>query len=139
MHPEAQKNIEAAMSFVKAVEQLDGSQMDDFFSPDVKQIEWPNLFKTEGQERDLSSLKADIEKAAGILEGQRYEITKSMADENSVMLEMIWRGVMATDLSPLTSGQKLRAHCVAIFDFSDGMVTGLRNYDCFDPLPVKQA
>jgi limonene-1,2-epoxide hydrolase len=133
MPDQAQTNLIAAKSFVTAVERMDGSIMDAFFSPDVKQIEWPNLFKPKGEERDLDKLKADIEKARGILREQSYEITRELADGDCVVLEMIWRGTMEIDFPPLTKDQTLQAHCVAIFDFENGQVTGLRNYDCFDP------
>lgn len=128
------KNIETAKRFLSAVEEMDGSGLDGFFAADIKQIELPNALKPSGQTRDLAALKADLEKAKGIIDGQRYEVTKVLADETSVMFEMVWSGTMAIDFPPLTAGQHLRANCVAVFDFQDGKVIGLRNYDCFEPL-----
>ncbi len=133
MRDEAQTNIIAAKSFVKAVEAMDGRYMDDFFSEDIEQIEWPNLFKPQGEQRNLQKLKADIEKARGILREQRYTIRNTVASETCVILEMTWQGIMEIDMPPLNAGQRLQAHCVACFDFREGKVVGLRNYDCFDP------
>jgi ketosteroid isomerase-like protein len=133
MNNQARMNLTAAKSFVKAVESMDGSCMDTFFSEDVSQTEWPNLFKPQGEHRNLDQLKADIEKARGILREQSYELVRELATENCVVLEMVWRGTMEAVLPPLSAGQALSAHCVAVFDFQDGKVVSLRNYDCFDP------
>ncbi len=130
----AERNIAAAMSFVRAVEQMDGSLMDEFFAKHVEQVEWPNQLKPEGARRDLAALKTGIEQARGILRHQSYEIKRQLADDQSVMLEMVWRGTMATDVPPLKKDQELCAHCVAVFEFRDGQIVALRNYDCFDPI-----
>lgn len=133
MTSQAKANLAATKTFIQAVEQMDGSFLDQFFAKDVQQIEWPNLFKPAGEHRSLEMLKADIEKARGVLEGQQYEITREIASDQCVMLEMVWRGQMVVDFPPLKAGQSLCAHCVAVFDFENGKVTGLRNYDCFEP------
>ncbi|MES0884048.1 nuclear transport factor 2 family protein [Roseibium sp. SCP14] len=133
MNIQARMNLSAANGFVKAVESMDGSCLDTFFSENVAQTEWPNLFKPQGEHRNLDQLKADIEKACGILREQSYEIVRELANEDCVILEMVWRGTMEVDLPPLRAGQALCAHCVAVFDFQDGKVVSLRNYDCFDP------
>lgn len=73
-------NVAAAMSFIRAVEKMDGQEMEGFFSPDVRQVEMPNAYKPTGAQRDLTALKADIEKAKGIIEGQRYEIVNTVAE-----------------------------------------------------------
>ena len=127
-------NITAALSFVRAVEAMDGSKMEGFFAPDVEQIEMPNAFKPAGQVRDLRALAADIDKSKGIIEQQKYDILNTVAHGDIVVLEMVWHGTVVTDLAPLHSGQKLRAQCVAVFEFRDGKVIRLRNYDCFDAL-----
>lgn len=127
-------NIDSAMSFIRAVEKMDGRVMDGFFSADVVQVEMPNIYKPAGATRDLAALKADIEKAKGIIDNQRYEILNTVAEGDMVVFEMIWHGVVATDLPPLKQGQKLRAQCVAIFEFREGKVVRMRNYDCFDPI-----
>ncbi|PIE12063.1 MAG: hypothetical protein CSA72_02840 [Rhodobacterales bacterium] len=126
-------NIETAKRFLTAVEAMDGSGLDGFFAPDIKQIEFPNAFKPQGDVRNLAALKVALEKAKGIIDGQHYEVTKTLADETSIMFEMIWTGTMAIDIPPLKAGQNLRANCIAVFDFEDGKVTSLRNYDCFEP------
>lgn len=125
-------NIAAAMSFVRAVEKMDGAEMEGYFGPGVEQIEMPNAFKPTGQVRDLAALKADIEKAKNIIEEQHYDIVNTVASGGTVVLEMVWHGTVATDLPGLQKGQTLRAQCVAMFEFSDGQVIKMRNYDCFD-------
>lgn len=127
-------NVTAALSFVRAVEAMDGGKMEGFFAPDVEQIEMPNAFKPAGQVRDLSALKADIDKSKGIIEQQKYDILNTVAHGDIVVLEMVWHGTVVTDLPPLRAGQKLRAQCVAVFEFHQGKVIKLRNYDCFDAL-----
>ena len=127
-------NMAAALSFVRAVETMDGRKMEGFFAADVEQVEMPNAFKPAGQVRDFSALKADIDKSKGIIEQQKYEILNTVSRGDLVVLEMVWHGTVVTDLPPLRAGQKLRAQCVAVFEFREGKVVRLRNYDCFDAL-----
>lgn len=127
-------NVTAALSFVRAVEAMDGSKMEGFFAPDVEQIEMPNAFKPAGQTRDLSGLEADIDRSKGIIEQQKYDILNTVAHGDIVVLEMVWHGTVVTDLPSLRAGKKLRAQCVAVFEFRKGKVIKLRNYDCFDAL-----
>ena len=127
-------NIAAALSFVRAIEAMDGSKMEGFFAPDVEQTEMPNAFKPAGQVRDLNALKSDIGKSKGIIEQQKYDILNTIAYGEFVVLEMVWHGTVVTDIPPLREGQKLRAQCVAVFEFREGKVVKLRNYDCFDAL-----
>ncbi|AVX05934.1 hypothetical protein MXMO3_03431 (plasmid) [Maritalea myrionectae] len=128
------KNVKAALSFVRAVEAMDGSRMEGFFAPNVEQIEMPNVFKPAGQVRDLSELTADIDKSKGIIEQQKYDILNTVARGDIVVLEMVWHGTVVKDIPPLRAGQNLRAQCMAIFEFREGKVIKLRNYDCFDAL-----
>lgn len=127
-------NVAAAMSFVRAVEKMDGGEMEGYFAPTIQQIEMPNAYKPDGATRDLAALKADIEKAKGLIEEQRYDVLNTIAEGDRVVLEMVWHGVVATDLPPLKRGQKMRAQCIAVFEFDNGKVIRLRNYDCFDPI-----
>ena len=100
MTDQKQENLTAAKSFVRAVETMDGSCLDVFFSRSVSQTEWPNLFKPQGEHRDLDQLKSDIEKARGVLREQRYDITRELAGDDCVILEMVWHGIMEKDLPP---------------------------------------
>lgn len=128
------KNVKAALSFVRAVEAMDGSRMEGFFAINVEQTEMPNAFKPAGEIRDLNALTADIEKSKGIIEQQRYDILNTVSHGDIVVLEMVWHGTVVMDIPPLQAGQKLRAQCVAVFEFHEGKVIKLRNYDCFDAL-----
>lgn len=127
-------NIEAALSFTRAVEAGDASALDGYFAPDARQTEQPNAFRPTGDIRDLAAMKAGIEHGKGLIGDQRYDILNTIADDTHVVLEMHWHGTVLADLPPLNKGQTLSAHCVAVFDFDGGKVTRLRNYDCFDPL-----
>lgn len=127
-------NVTAALSFVRAVEAMDGSTMEGYFASDVEQVEMPNAFKPTGQVRDLGTLRSDISKSKGIIEQQKYDILNTVAHGDIVVLEMVWHGTVVADLPPLQAGQKLRAQCVAVFEFREGKVIKLRNYDCFDAL-----
>ncbi len=127
-------NIAAALSFVRAVEAMDGSKMEGFFAPNVEQTEMPNAFKPGGEVRDLSALMAAIGKSKGVTEQQKYDILNTVAHGEVVVLEMVWHGTVVMDIPPLKEGQQLRAQCVAVFEFREGKVIKLRNYDCFDAL-----
>jgi len=43
-------------------------------------------------------------------------------------------GTMAMDAGVLKSGQVMKAYFCMIFEFSDGKIHRIRNYDCFEPL-----
>lgn len=134
MKEQDQHNLETAKVFLRAVESMDEGPLDEIFDPDIKQIEWPNLFKPQGDRRSLEQMKSGIAKAKAMLSAQSYEISREVSVDNCVILELIWRGTSNIEHPPLSVGQELQAHCVAVFDFADGKIVGLRNYDCFDPL-----
>lgn len=134
MKEQDRDNLKAAKTFLRAVESMDESVLDDIVDTRVKQIEWPNLFKPQGDRRTLEQMKSGIAKAKSMLRSQSYEISREVSVDNCVVLELVWRGTSNIEHPPLSVGQELQAHCVAIFDFADGKIVGLRNYDCFDPL-----
>lgn len=113
---------------------MDESVLDELFDSRVEQIEWPNLFKPQGDRRSLEQMKSGVAKAKLMLSSQSYEISREVSVDNCVVLELIWRGSSKIEHPPLSVGQELQAHCVAVFDFADGKIVAVRNYDCFDPL-----
>lgn len=134
MRDQDRDNLKIAKTFLRAVESMDDSVLDELFDSRVEQIEWPNLFKPQGDRRNLDQMKSGIAQAKAILSGQSYEISREMSVDECVVLELVWRGTSKIEHPPLTVGQELQAHCVAVFDFADGRIVALRNYDCFDSL-----
>ena len=68
-----------------------------------------------------------------MLSDQAFEIVNAIASGNSVVLESIWTGTHAVGLGTLQPGATMRARFAQVFEFKDGQIVHLRNYDCFDP------
>jgi ketosteroid isomerase-like protein len=72
--------------------------------------------------------------ARTILSSQSYEITSAIESGSTVAIETLWKGVMAIDAGPLKKGQEMKAFICMFFEFREGKIHRVRNYDCFEPL-----
>jgi ketosteroid isomerase-like protein len=130
--------LETARLYLAAIEQSTagpeaGQRVDEFFSSDVEQIEYPNRFLPNGATRDLAALRAAGERGKRALSGQRYEVIQAYAIENTVILEVLWVGTLAVSMGSLSIGDEMRAHFAVFLEFRDGRIVRQRNYDCFEP------
>jgi hypothetical protein len=65
---------------------------------------------------------------------QANEIRSAFADGDIVVLELSWRGTMATRLGPFSRGTRLRAELVSILRFGHGKITSQTDYPCYHPI-----
>jgi len=133
-------NLETARRFLAAIEAstdtsstatADGA--DTFYAPDVVQEEFPHRFVPAGGRRDLDGLRAAAERGRAVLSGQRFHVRAAYAVGETVILEVLWVGILAIAIGALAAGQEMRAHFAVFLEFRDGKIVRQRNYDCFEP------
>ena len=97
------------------------------------QEEFPNRFVPAGARRDLDGLRAAAERGKAVLSGQRFHVRAAYAVGETVILEVLWVGILAIAVGTLSAGQEMRAHFAVFLEFRDGKIVRQRNYDCFEP------
>ncbi|EGF93029.1 hypothetical protein ABI_14680 [Asticcacaulis biprosthecium C19] len=126
-------NRELILSYYKALEAGDGDALFTLYDRAVVQTEWPNPLKPRGDRRGLEKLRADFERAKGVLKSQTYDIKTLVCTDDHAAVEATWEGVIAVPLGKLVPGDVMTAHIASFFTFRDGRIVNQRNYDCFEP------
>ncbi|NMO13823.1 nuclear transport factor 2 family protein [Pyxidicoccus fallax] len=127
-------NLDTALRYLQALESgATGEALAAFFHPQVEQREYPNALTRTGQTRGLTALLAGAEKGRKLLSSQRYAVRNTLAQGDTVALEVDWSGTLAVPLRTLAAGDTLRATCGMFLTFQDGRIISQRNYDCFEP------
>ena len=127
-------NLEVARRYLAAIEAgAVGDDLAAFFSPDVEQIEFPNLIVPTGARRGRSEMLEGALRGQKVLREQRYQVERAFADGNVVVLEVLWVGTLAIDRGSAPAGREMRAHFAVVLELRDGRITAQRNYDCFEP------
>jgi ketosteroid isomerase-like protein len=128
-------NLELARRYLAAIEAgAVGDDLAAFFSPDIEQIEFPNLLVPTGARRGRSQMLEGALRGQKVLREQRYQVEHVFADGNSVVLEVLWVGTLAIERGDIPAGQEMRAHFALMLELKDGRIAVQRNYDCFYPL-----
>jgi limonene-1,2-epoxide hydrolase len=131
---DSERNIETVREYMKALQDGEaGDLLRRFFTPDVRQVEMPNLLNPRGQESDLKHILERSLQGKQILKWQRYEIVSAMAAKDRVAVEARWTGVLAVPVGKLAAGVEMRASFAMFFQLLDGRIAMQRNYDCFEP------
>lgn len=120
--------------YFDAIEQdADQAQLASFFSPDVRQHEFPNRLVEKGAERDLQLLLEGSVKGRQVVEQQRYVITNAIASGDRLAIEMEWSARLKIPLGRIPAGGTMRATCGVFFRFAGGRIAQQHNFDCFEP------
>lgn len=123
-----------AKNYLKALKQgKTGKDLAIFFHEDVEQVEMPNRLNPSGTTSNLSTLLEKAEQGKKILKSQDYTIKNAIVQDNTVVLELDWSGVLNVHIGTLNAGQTMKAHFVMFIDFKDGKIIHQRNYNCFEP------
>jgi len=110
-----------------------GKDLAIFFNEEVEQVEMPNRLNPNGTTSDLTTLLEKAEEGKKILKSQDYTIKNAIVQNNTVVLELDWSGVLNVHIGTLNAGQTMKAHFVMFIDFKDGKIIHQRNYNCFEP------
>ena len=123
-----------AKNYLKALKQgKTGKDLAIFFHEDVVEVEMPNRLNPEGTTSDLNTLLERAEQGKKILKSQDYQIRNAFVNENTVVMELDWSGILNVHIGTLNAGQTMKAHFAMFIDFKDGKIIHQRNYDCFEP------
>ena len=64
---------------------------------------------------------------------QTLEIVNTVSSGNTVVVEAKWTGTLAIDAGSIPKGTVMRARFAQFYEFRDGRIAAMRNYDCFEP------
>lgn len=127
-------NVDTAVRYLQALEQgAVGEALAAFFHPEVEQREYPNALYRTGQTRGLKGLLEGAEKGQKLLASQRYAVRSTLAQGDSVALEVDWTGTLAVPVAKLPAGATMQASLGMFLTFKDGRIISQRNYDCYEP------
>jgi ketosteroid isomerase-like protein len=110
-----------------------GDELRRFFHDDAEQIEYPSLVDPRVGRRGLDGMIAASELGAGILAFQRYDVSRWIESEDTVVCQAEWHAELAKDAGTLRRGQRLHTYSVLIFTFRDDKIIRQEGYDCYDP------
>ena len=126
--------IDRAKAFVAAVSSGQPREtIEAFYAEDIVQEEFPNLLLPQGTVRDFINLRAAYDKSRYSITSQSYEVVNALASGNCVVLETKWTATIAVGFGKLKPGDIVRARFAQFFEFRDGLIFRIRNYDCFEP------
>ena len=110
-----------------------GEELRRFFHEDVEQVEYPSLVDPRVGHRGLDGMIAASELGAGMLAFQRYDVSRWIEDENTIVCQAEWHSELAKDAGALHRGQRLHTYSVLIFTFHDEKIIRQEAYDCYEP------
>lgn len=126
--------IDCAKAFVAAVSSGQPREtIEAFYAEEIVQEEFPNLLLPQGTVRDFINLRAAYDKSRYSITSQSYEVVNALASGNCVVLETKWTATIAVGFGKLKPGDMMRARFAQFFEFRDGLIFRIRNYDCFEP------
>jgi catechol 2,3-dioxygenase-like lactoylglutathione lyase family enzyme/ketosteroid isomerase-like protein len=104
-----------------------------FYTDDVIQDEFPNRFVPAGIRRDLNAIIEASKRGKGVMAKQALEIVNTVSSGDTVVVEAQWTGTTAIDIGPIPAGTVMRARFAQFYEFREGRIAVMRNYDCFEP------
>lgn len=123
-----------AKNYLKALKQgKTGKELAIFFHEDAVQVEMPNQLNPSGVTCNLTTLLERAEQGRKLLKGQEYNIRNALVQDNTVVFELDWGGILNVHVGTLNAGQTMKAHFAMFIDFKDGKIIHQRNYNCFEP------
>jgi ketosteroid isomerase-like protein len=130
---EPAENLVIARRYLQALERgATGAELGSFFAPEVILDEFPNRVVPLGKRRGLAEAQEGAERGKKIMSRQIYKITREMADQDRVALEVEWVGTLAAAFGTIPAGGQMKAFLAVFLDFRDGKIIKQRNYDCYE-------
>jgi ketosteroid isomerase-like protein len=110
-----------------------GDELRRFFHDDAEQIEYPSLVDPRVGRRGVEGMIAASELGAGMLAFQRYDVSRWIESEDTVICQAEWHAELAKDAGSLRQGQRPHTYSVLIFTFRDDKIIRQEAYDCYEP------
>lgn len=127
------ENIEVVRSYFAAVQSAPDS-VEQYYSPDVVQEEFPNRFLPEGTRRGRVELREAAARGRQVMASQEFRVLSMFADGDTVVVEAEWEGTLGVPIGDETpAGTVMRARFAQFFRLERGKIVSQRNYDCFYP------
>ena len=127
--------IEIVKKYISAIEdKTDINEIFRFYHPEIEQIEFPNLLLRNKTVRKLGDLKDAYLKGKAVLQSEKYKIINAFEQNNVVIIEAQWRGVLAIPYGNKRPGDELKANFAQFYEFKNDKIFKQRNYDCFEDL-----
>ena len=125
--------IQRAKAFLIATENgLAGDELDEWYAEDAIQTEFPNVYNPKGATRNLDELKAASLASKAILKSQDFELKHAHLSGSTVILELVWTGILSIAAGPVPAGGTMKAHFAQFIEFRKGKIYRQRTYDCFE-------
>ena len=129
----ARANRETAVDYLHALEVNDTLTVAALLHREIEQVEFPNRLNPNGSVRDKALLLDGMERGKTLMRSQEFTVLRSLAEGETVALEVRWSGTLAVALGPtLPAGHTMRAFFSIWLEFRDGLIVRQRNYDCFE-------
>jgi SnoaL-like domain len=110
-----------------------GEELRRFFHDDAEQIEYPSMVDPRVGRRGLDGMIAASELGAGMLAFQRYDVSRWIEAEDTIVCQAEWHAELAKDAGQLREGQRLHTYSLLIFTFRDEKIIRQEAYDCYEP------
>lgn len=104
-----------------------------YFSHQAVQVELPNKLNVNGGTSNYSDLIERSKKGKHIIVQQSYTVMNEFISGNTVILEVLWKGVFTIPVGNTPPGGTIKAHFAMFMEFEEGKIVKQRNYDCFEP------
>lgn len=125
--------LEITKEFIKALEARESFEdLKRFYHADVIQTEYPNGLAKNTIVRRLRDLEDAAARGRKVLQKETYEIVKEYVAGNTVIIEAVWRGILAMPVGKIPVGGEMKAYFAQVYEFKDGKIHRQRNYDCFE-------
>jgi ketosteroid isomerase-like protein len=133
--PSEEANLAIVRGFLAALADREESMtsLGRFLHPEIVQEEFPNPVAPRGMRRDLAALAVAHAKGAQVMAEQRFDVLRSIARGDQVVIEAAWTGTLRVPYGPLRAGDQMRAHLAMFFELRTGRIIAQRNYDCYEP------
>src|SRR5438093_4997258 len=79
-----------------------------FLTDDVIQEEFPNRITLSTARRDLAAMREASVRGHKVMTAQRFEILSALAEGDTVVLEVRWRGTLAVPFGTIPAAGELR-------------------------------
>jgi SnoaL-like domain len=110
-----------------------GAEMQTRFTHDAVTVERPNLISPTGRASGLEQMAAASETGSKLLSEQKFDVFSEMVVDETAIVRLTWTGTVAVDAGPFHAGQQLTAHVAQFVTASDGRISRIETYDCYEP------
>lgn len=124
-------------SWLRALERgASGTALEPFFTPDMVNIEQPNLLFPHGRRSELADVLRASERAHHVIERQQYQVRELLVTGDRVVARVSWSGVLKVPVGAFAAGETLRAEVAQFITFREGRIAENHTYDCYASRPA---